>query len=179
MDRVYCMIKLKCSHHTMNVIPHDKRNPSHIVLHLAIKASHCAITTTSSDDITLQILLRDVTPIITYLSYYCIAKNFQGRKLLQICGYLRKFSPRNLGTWRPLADPVSNLWKFSLRKLFSTSLWKFSPTKVSRYSVLACDRQFWNKQPTIIPALSFVLTFCLTSLYIKGCIWVGAVLEWD
>ena len=54
MDRVYCMIKLKCSHHTMNVTPHNKI-PLHIVLHFLIKASHFAITTTSSDDVTSQI----------------------------------------------------------------------------------------------------------------------------
>ena len=159
-------------YHTIKETHHTSRN----------KASHCAITTTSSDNITLQILLRDVTPVITYLCYYCIARNFQGRKLLRICGYSRKFSSRNLGAWRPLADPVSNLWKFSLRKLFSTSLWKFSPTKVSRYSVLACDhRQFWSKQLAYhnTRVVLYINFLPMTSLYIRGCIWVGAVLEWD
>ena len=40
------------------------------------------------------------------LSNYHIAGNFRGRKLSQFsrfCGYLRKFSPRNLGAWCPLA----------------------------------------------------------------------------
>ena len=36
---------------------------------------------------------------------YCIAGNFQGRKLIsQFCGYLRKFSPRHLEAWHPLVQ---------------------------------------------------------------------------
>ena len=62
---------------------------------------------------------------------YRIAENFRGRKLLQIsrfCGYTRKFSPQNLGR--------GVLWrcKMSKNRIFTNS-WKFSPSKVSCYTV--------------------------------------------
>ena len=56
--------------------------------------------------------------------------NFQGRKLLRFCGY-----SQNLGAWHLLVAPASNSWKFSPRKSFSTNSQKFSPTKVSLYTV--------------------------------------------
>ena len=50
---------------------------------------------------------------------YCIAGNFQERKLSQIlrlCDYLRKFSPWNLGAWHPLARQKRTIPESSLCK---------------------------------------------------------------
>ena len=62
-----------------------------------------------------------------------------GRKLsriLRLCGYSRKFSPRNLGAWRPLAQQKWAIRKvFSAKIIFFTNSQKFSPSKVSRYMV--------------------------------------------
>ena len=63
----------------------------------------------------------------------CIAENFWGRKLsriLRFCGYTWKFSPWNWGVAFFSAAKVSNP-----RKLYFTNLRKFSPSKVSRYTV--------------------------------------------
>ena len=52
---------------------------------------------------------------------YRIAGNFRGRKLLRFlrfCGYLQKFSPRNLRAWRPLARQKWQSAKVFLRKNF-------------------------------------------------------------
>ena len=52
-------------------------------------------------------------------SRYRIAENFQGRKLSQIsrfCDDSRKFSPRNLGVWHPLALQKRAIRESFLRK---------------------------------------------------------------
>ena len=68
-------------------------------------------------------------------TYYRIAENLQGRKLLQIsrfCGYMRKFSLRNLETWHPLGHKRASAKDFSTKIVFSTNsrklslFWKFS-----------------------------------------------------
>ena len=78
---------------------------------------------------------------------YRIAGNFWGRKLSQIsrisqfCSYLQKFSPWNLGAWCPL---VRHKWaireSFLHENVFFTNSRKFSPSKVSRYTV--CTENF-------------------------------------
>ena len=146
---LHCMIKLKSSHHTMNVIPHNKRNPSHIVLHLAIKASHCAITTTSSDNITLQILLRDVTPVITYLCYYCIARNFQGKKTFANLWLFAKVYSTKFGYLASFGRPSEQfvtvfsakiifhqfvkVFSYESFPLFGTSMWSSTILKQTAY----------------------------------------------
>ena len=68
----------------------------------------------------------------------CIAGNFRGRKLsriLRFCGYTWKFSLWNWGVAFFGVAKVSNPRKFSPRKLYFTNLRKFSPSKVSRYTV--------------------------------------------
>ena len=60
------------------------------------------------------------------------------RKLLgisRILGYSQKFS-WNLGAWHLLAPAVSNPQKFLHKNLFSNILRKFSPVKVSHYTVI-------------------------------------------
>ena len=79
-------------------------------------------------------------------SYYClvyrIAENFQGRKLsqiLQFCDYSRKFSLQNLGAWCPLAQQKRGIHKsflYAKIRVFFTNSQKFSPSKVSRYTIL-------------------------------------------
>ena len=70
---------------------------------------------------------------------YCITGNFQGRKLsriLRFCGYSRKFSPRNLGheiLWCGKSEQSAKV--FSAKIVFFTNSQKFSPSKVSRYTV--------------------------------------------
>ena len=68
-------------------------------------------------------------------------RNFRERKLSQIsrfCGYSQRFSPQNLGVW--------HLWRckseqpakvFSTKIVFFTNSRKFSPSKVSRYTVIS------------------------------------------
>ena len=66
-----------------------------------------------------------------------IAGNFRGRKLPRIsrfCGYSRKFSPRNLGAWHPLAWHKQAISESFLRE---NILRKFFPSKVSRYCMIA------------------------------------------
>ena len=61
---------------------------------------------------------------------------FWGRKLSQICGYLQKFSQQNLGLWHSLAQHIWEICEsFSMKIVFFTNLWKFSPLKVSNYTV--------------------------------------------
>ena len=70
---------------------------------------------------------------------YHTAENFRGRKLLRIsrfCGYTQKFSPRNLGrgiVWHSKSDQSTKV--FSTKNVFFTNSRKFSPSKVSRYTV--------------------------------------------
>ena len=49
-------------------------------------------------------------------------QHFEGEnfhKFLRLCGYLQKFSLRNLGAWHLLAAPTSNLRKiFSMKNIF-------------------------------------------------------------
>ena len=75
---------------------------------------------------------------------YRIAGNFWGRKLSQIsrfCGYLRKFPQQNLGVWCPLARHKRAIRESFLHEnVFFTNSRKFSPSKVSRYTV--CTENF-------------------------------------
>ena len=70
---------------------------------------------------------------------FCIAGNFWGRKLswiFRFCGYLRKFSPLNLGAWDLWRGKSEQSMKvFSAKIVFFTNLLKLSPSKVSRYTV--------------------------------------------
>ena len=96
------------------------------------------------------------TEMCPTLMPYRIVGNFWGRKLsriLQFCGCLRKFSPWNLGAWYPLVAPVGNLRKFYPRKSFSTNSWKFSPTKVSRYTVPYPQKQLTGQSTICSQAL--------------------------
>ena len=63
--------------------------------------------------------------------------NFQGREISRFCGYSRKFSLWNFGTWCRLVAPASNPQSFLPASLFLTNSQKFSPSKVPRYTV--CD----------------------------------------
>ena len=71
---------------------------------------------------------------------YRIVGNFRGRKLLKIsrfCGYTRMFSPQNLGRdilWHGKSEQFAKF--FSAKIIFFTNPRKFSPSKVSRYTVL-------------------------------------------
>ena len=77
---------------------------------------------------------------------YCVPEKLWGRKISQIsrfCGYLQKFSPWNLGAWCPLARQKQairgSFLRESLKIIFFTNLWLFSPAKVSHYTVLICE----------------------------------------
>ena len=71
---------------------------------------------------------------------YHIVGNFWGRKLLQIlqfCGYLQKFCPRNLEVWHPLAQQKWAICKsFLCENRIFTNLWKFSLSKISHCMIL-------------------------------------------
>ena len=73
------------------------------------------------------------------LVIYRIVGKFGGRKLSQIsqfCSHLRKFSPQNLGMWRSLAQQKWAICESFLHAIvFFTNLWKFSPLKVSHYTI--------------------------------------------
>ena len=82
------------------------------------------------------------------ITQYHIAGNFRGRKLLQIlrfCGYLWKFSPRNLGAGRPLVRHKRTIHEnFFVKIVFFTNSWKFSPSKVSCYTVSCVACTCWE-----------------------------------
>ena len=91
--------------------------------------------------------------------WYCIAGKFQGRRLLwisQFCGYPRKFSLQNLGACCPLARHEGSICKSFLCKnrffFFANSL-KFSPSKVSNYTVVPLVAHLWCV-PNIISSLA-------------------------
>ena len=71
---------------------------------------------------------------------YRIAVNFRGRKLLRISrfyGYSRKFSSWNFEVLSPLGWQNKQSAKiFSVKIVFITHLWNFSPSKVFHYTVL-------------------------------------------
>ena len=71
-------------------------------------------------------ILLQVSSRPQYSTSYGITGNFQGWKLSRIsrfCGYLRRFSLRNLGAWASFgATKVSNLQKFSPWKLCSSPI---------------------------------------------------------
>ena len=59
-------------------------------------------------------ITKEMTTLLLWM--YSIVGNFQGRKLWQIsqfCGYSRKFSPQNLGMWRPLAQQKQAICELS------------------------------------------------------------------
>ena len=59
------------------------------------------------------------------------------RKLSRICGYSRKFSPWNLEVWHPLVWHKRAIHRSFLREIvFFSNSRKFSPSKVSRYTVV-------------------------------------------
>ena len=69
---------------------------------------------------TLSVLTAGGRPFYEHKTMtYRIAENFQGRKLSRIsrfCGYLRKFSLRNLGAWHPLTPYKRVICKSFLRE---------------------------------------------------------------
>ena len=72
---------------------------------------------------------------------YHIAEFFRGSKLSRIsqfCGYSRNFSLRNLGAWYPLARQKRAICAevFSAKIVLFTNSRKFSPSKVSRYTLI-------------------------------------------
>ena len=48
------------------------------------------------------------------ITLYCNSGKLLREKTFENCGYLQKFSMRNLGVWHLLVPLVSNLRKFSL-----------------------------------------------------------------
>ena len=78
-------------------------------------------------------------PHCTRFGQYCTVGNFRGRKLLQIsqfCGYLWKFSPQNFGRcflWCGKSEQAAKV--LSTKIIFFSNLHKFSPSKVSLYTV--------------------------------------------
>ena len=80
-----------------------------------------------------------INTLLLVIFKYRTAENFQGRKLsriLRFCAYSRKFSLQNLGAWCPLARHERAICEsFLCKKRIFTNLQKFSPSKVSRYTV--------------------------------------------
>ena len=88
---------------------------------------------------------------------------FRGRELSQIsrfCGFLWKFSPPNLGAWRPLAKSKHYM---KTKIVFFTNTQKFPPpSKVSHYTIVLC----WHKQ-----SKNNCSRVCHASRHIHHCTW--------
>ena len=65
---------------------------------------------------------------------YRIAENFRGRKLSRFCGDSRKFSPRNLGAWRPLAREKRAICESFLPRKFSAISVQFQSRTKNKFS---------------------------------------------
>ena len=107
-----------------------------------------------------------------------IAGNFRGRKLLQIsrvCGYLWKFSLWNLRAWRPLAQQKRQSAKvFSAKIVFFTNSRKFSPSKVSHYTVCT------TKTTSILLTQQLVsqVFLCQRTVARLSLVWYKTILQW-
>ena len=118
------------------------------------------------EDLFQQVGTKPELRTLDYGLDYRIAGNFRGenfREILQLCGYLRKFSPRNLGAWCLLARQKRAICEsFLCKNLFFTNPRKFSPLKVSRYTV---QTQFWSWLDSRILLTSLIPrpSYCLSS----------------
>ena len=90
-------------------------------------------------------------------------ENFQGRKLLQVWLFAKVFST-NLGACHPLVQQKRAIHESFLRKYhFFTNLQKFSPSKVSHYTVATspCTTLVWKLWLLV---LSLLYITCCRSL---------------
>ena len=73
------------------------------------------------------------------MTKYRIVENFRGRNIHEFCSFQsnpRKFSPQNLGMPYPPMIGFSIPQKFLHEMVTLTDPWKFSPSKVSCYTVV-------------------------------------------
>ena len=106
---------------------------------------------------------------------YRIAGNYWGRKISQIlwfCGYTQKFPPAKFGAWHPLAWQKWAIHEsFLCEIIFFTNSRKFSPSKVSCYTVLSW--RFFYQSFQLWPLFE-------DSDYVKVVsIWKNIVLKWE
>ena len=125
-------------------------------------------------------VVRYSTSNMVKRSKYRIVGNVRGRRLSRIsqfCGYSRKFSPQNLGAWRPLAREQSAK-VFSTKIVLFTSPQKFSPSKVFRCTVR--NRILFDFYLSLPHVLVFRVGFCgllaLLKHFVKGKI-ITAVIK--
>lgn len=84
-----------------------------------------------------RLTVPELLDAFSKLTWYCMARNFWGRKLFRIsrfCGYLRTFSLQNFGAWCLLAAPVRKVFYVKI-----TNSRKFSPVKVSCYTICSVN----------------------------------------